>query len=152
MKKFRFKPEKLLDYKTKLLDNEKLALAALNAELAVVNGRIDDMTAATVSCREELKNMQLKGGVTPATCGMYFRYEDFLKTEIKKARKIVAQLVIRIEKQVEVIKGLRLETKSLELLKDAKLKVYRKEEIKDNERQVEEYVNTARLMRMGFER
>jgi flagellar biosynthesis chaperone FliJ len=83
---------------------------------------------------------------------MYFRYEDFLKTEIQKARKLAAQLAHRIEKQVDVIKDLRLETKSLELLKEAKLKVYRKEEIKDNERQVEEYVNTSRLMRAGLEK
>ncbi|MDR1246308.1 MAG: flagellar FliJ family protein [Clostridiales Family XIII bacterium] len=152
MKKFIFKPEKLLDYKTKLLENEKLALAALNAELAAVNGRIADMTEAAFNCREELRDMQLGGGVTPATCKMYFRYEDFLKTEIQKARKLAAQLAHKIEKQVDVIKDLRLETKSLELLKEAKLKVYRKEEIKDNERQVEEYVNTSRLMHMGFER
>jgi flagellar export protein FliJ len=151
MKKFKFKPEKLLDYKTKLLDNEKLTLAALNADLAAVNGRIDDMTAAALKYREELKNMQLGGGVTPATCRMYIRYEDFLKAETVKARRIAAQLAERIEKQVEVIKNLRLETKSLELLKDSKLKAYRKEEVKDSERQVEEYVNTARLMRMSVE-
>jgi flagellar export protein FliJ len=148
MKKFRFKPEKLLDYKTKLLDNEKLTLAALNADLATVEARIDDMTAQTLKYREELKDKQRSGGVTPATCGMYIRYEDYLKAEIRKGRRIAAQIAERIEKQVEVIKGLRLEAKSLELLKESKLKAYRKEEVKDNERQVEEYVNTARLMRM----
>jgi flagellar export protein FliJ len=149
MKKFKFKPEKLLDYKTKLLDNEKLTLAALNADLAAVNGRIEEKAAEALQYREELKAMQLGGGVTPATCGMYIRYEDFLKSEILRARRIAAQLAERIEKQVEVIKGLRLEAKSLELLKESKLKAYRKEEVKDDERRVEEYVNTARLMRAG---
>jgi flagellar export protein FliJ len=150
MKKFQFKLDKLLDYKTKLLDNEMLALGALNAELAAVNGRIDDMTAAALTCREELKAMQLGGGVTPATCRMYIRYEDFLKAEVQKARRLAAQLAVKIEKQVEVIKDLRLETKSIELLRESKLNAYRKEEIKDNERQVEEYVNTARLMHAGL--
>jgi flagellar export protein FliJ len=147
MKKFTFKLDKLLGYKDQLLENEILTLAALNAELSAVNGRIDGMTADTRRCRAELQDLQLRGDVTPAACQMYFRYEDFLKAEILKARRIVAQLELKIEKQIDVIKDLRLETKSLELLRESKLAAYRKEEIKDGERQIDEYVNTARLMR-----
>ncbi|MDR1574054.1 MAG: flagellar FliJ family protein [Clostridiales Family XIII bacterium] len=149
MKKFQFKLDKLLDYKNQLLENEILALAALNAELAAVNGRIDEMTAAMRGCRDELQEMQLEGGVTPATCRMYFRYEDFLKKEIAQAKRLAAQLERKIEKQIDVIKDLRLETKSIELLRESRLSAYRKEEIKENERSIEEYVNTARLMHAG---
>jgi flagellar export protein FliJ len=150
VKKFKFKLDKLLDYKSKLLDNEILALATLNAELATVNGRIDEMTASAHACREELQTAQLGGGVTPATCRMYFRYESFLKTEIAKGKRLAAQIERRIEKQVELIKDLRLETKSIELLRESRLSAYRKEELKESERQVEEFVNTARLMRVGL--
>ncbi|MDR2356126.1 MAG: flagellar export protein FliJ [Clostridiales Family XIII bacterium] len=150
MKKFQFKLNKLLDYKSGLLENETLTLATLNAELKTVNGRIDEMTAASRACREELQAAQLRGGVTPATCRMYFRYEDFLKAEIAKGKRLAAQIERRIEKQIDLIKELRLETKSIELLREARLGAYRKEELKESERQVEEFVNTARLMHAHF--
>jgi flagellar export protein FliJ len=146
MKKFQFKLDRLLDYKNQLLESEILALATLNAELAAVNGRIDEMTAAVQGNRTELQAMQLEGRVTPAACQMYFRYESFLKKEIAQAKKAAAQLARKIEKQIDVIKDLRLETKSIELLRESKLNAYRKEEVKENERSIEEYVNTARLM------
>jgi flagellar export protein FliJ len=146
MKKFQFKLDKLLDYKNQLLENEILALATLNAELAAVNGRIDGMTAEMHRCGDELQEMQLGGGVTPAACQMYFRYGDFLKKEIAQAKRLAALLERKIEKQIDVIKDLRLETKSIELLRESRLSAYRKEEVKENERSIEEYVNTARLM------
>ncbi|MDR2295620.1 MAG: flagellar FliJ family protein [Clostridiales Family XIII bacterium] len=146
MKKFQFKPDKLLDYKSKLLDNEILTLAALNAELAALNDRMAEMTEAARANRAELRAAQIKGGVTPAICRMYIRYEDFLRAELAKAKRLAAQTERKIEKQIDLIKALRLETKSIELLRESRLNAYRKEEIKENERQVEEYVNTARLM------
>jgi flagellar export protein FliJ len=150
MKKFQFKPDKLLDYKSKLLENEISVLAALNAELAALNDRMAEMTAAARESREALQAEQLRGGVTPATCRMHFRYEDFLKAEIAKAKRLAAQTERKIEKQIDLIKELRLETKSIELLRESRLNTYRKEEVKENERQVEEYVNTARLMRAKY--
>jgi flagellar export protein FliJ len=146
MKKFQFKLDKLLDYKNQLLESETLALANLNAELAAVNARIDEMKASILRYRTELQEMQLDGEVTPAACQMYFRYEDFLKTEIAKAERLAAQLERRIEKQIDTIKDLRLETKSIELLRKSRLNAYHKEEVKESERSIEEYVNTARLM------
>ena len=150
MKKFQFKLDKLLHYKSGLLDNEILALATLNAELAALNARMDEMAASVRANRTELQDVQSKGGVTPAICRMYLRYEDFLNAEIAKAKRLAAQTERKIEKQIELIKDLRLETKSIELLRESRLGVYRKEEVKENERQVEEFVNTARLMRAHF--
>jgi flagellar export protein FliJ len=151
LKKFQFKLDKLLDYKSKLLENEITALATLNADLAAVNARIDGMTESMRACRAEFQSAQSNGGVTPALCQMYARYEDFLKTEIAKAQRLAAQIERRIEKQIDVIKELRLETKSIELLRESRLTAYRKEEIKENERQVEEFVNTSRVMRAAVQ-
>jgi flagellar export protein FliJ len=150
MKKFQFKLDKLLDYKSRLLENEALTLATLNAELAAVNARADEMTALTRRCRDELQAAQLAGGVTPATCRMYARYGDFLKAEIAKGKRLAARIEKQIEKQIELIRDLRLETKSIELLRETRLAAYRREELKESERQVEEFVNTARLTRARF--
>jgi flagellar biosynthesis chaperone FliJ len=100
--------------------------------------------------RAELQTAQLADGVKPELCRMYIRYEDFLKAEILKAKNLAARLEKRIEKQVELIKDLRLETKSIELLRESRMAAYRKEEIKENERLVEEFVNTSRLMRAAL--
>jgi flagellar export protein FliJ len=135
-----------LDYKSKLLENETAVLAGLNADLAAVNARIDGMGESMRAYRAELQAAQSKGGITPAFCRMYARYEEFLKAEIAKAKRLAAQIERRIEKQIETIKELRLETRSVELLRESRLSAYRKEEMKESERQVEEFVNTARVM------
>jgi flagellar export protein FliJ len=147
VKKFNFKLEKLLSYKDQLLESEMGTLAGLNAEMKRAGDRLDALAAKKLQNRAELEARQSAGSILPAACQIYFRYDNYLKAEITDAKRLVALIAAKIEKQIEVIKELRLETKSLELMKEAKLASYRKEELKAAEQQMDEFVNTARVMR-----
>ena len=149
MKKFKFKLDKLLSYKDQLLESEMLKLAALNDELGRVNGRIAALTEDRFRCGRELRSRQMAGEITPTACQIYFRYDSRLKDEIAANRRAAEALALKIEAQIELIRGLRLETKTLELMKESKLSAWKKEEIKDAEHQMDEFVNTARVMRAG---
>jgi flagellar export protein FliJ len=151
LKKFSFKLDKLLSYKDQLLESEMLKLAALNDSLRRVNARMDALAEDRLRCGRELREKQAAGAVTPAACQLHSRYDGFLKDEIASCRREAEALAVRIEAQIEVIRGLRLETKTLELMKDSRLAAWRKEEIKESEHQIDEFVNTARAMRTeGF--
>jgi flagellar export protein FliJ len=147
VKKFEFKLDKLLRYKDQLLESELAVLAGLNAEMKRADDRLKALTAKRLANRAELEEKQSSGAILPAACQIYFRYDNYLRAEITDAKRLIALIAAKIEKQIEVIKELRLETKSLELMKEAKLTSYRKEELKAAEQQMDEFVNTARVMR-----
>jgi flagellar export protein FliJ len=147
MKKFQFKLEKLLHYKDQLLENELMRLAALNETLRQAVDQQNLLTSARDGCRLELAARQRNGELSPAAYQLYFRYETYLKEEIGKTERRIEQITAQVEAQIEVIRNLRLETKSLEIMKTAKLAAYTKESLKEAEREVDEFVNTAKAMR-----
>jgi len=51
-----------------------------------------------------------------------------------------------VEEQIEIIKKIMIETKSLDTLKTSKLDDYNKESIKISELQLEEFVSAAKLI------
>ncbi|MDR3295266.1 MAG: flagellar FliJ family protein [Clostridiales Family XIII bacterium] len=149
MKKFHFKLDKLLSYKDQLLENGLMILATLNAEMQRLNDRLRALAEEVLRSRRSLAEKQAEGELTPTAYQIHFRYEDFLKKEIEETEGAAAKLAVKIEQQIEVIRGLRLETKSLEILKESKLKDYRKEEMKAHEQMIDEFVNTSRLQRQA---
>jgi flagellar export protein FliJ len=149
LKKFHFKLDKLLSYKDQLLENGLMILATLNAEMQRLNDRLRALAEEVLRSRRSLAEKQAEGELTPTAYQIHFRYEDFLKKEIEETEGAAAKLAVKIEQQIEVIRGLRLETKSLEILKESKLKDYRKEEMKAHEQMIDEFVNTSRLQRQA---
>ncbi|MDR1135009.1 MAG: flagellar export protein FliJ [Clostridiales Family XIII bacterium] len=147
MKKFKFKLDKLLDYKDQLLDNELMTLAALNEEMNKVNAAIGKLRAERDRAAAEMREKgDSEEGVKPVDYQIFFRYDASLKEEIRDLKTVAAHLTGQIEKQIELIKKLRLETKSLEVMKESKLAGYKKEIIKAEELMIDEYVNTVRVM------
>jgi flagellar export protein FliJ len=147
VKAFKFKLDRLLHYKDQLLESELAALAALRGEMKRADDRKASLTDEKRTCGRELRAKQMSGALTPAACQIYFRYDNFLTAEITGVEGLIARIAAKIEKQLEVIKNLRLETKSLEIMKDSKLSAYRKEVQKAEEQQIDEFVNTTRVMR-----
>ncbi|MDR0570147.1 MAG: flagellar export protein FliJ [Clostridiales Family XIII bacterium] len=147
MKKFDFKLDKLMSYKEQTLGNERMTLGALNGEMERTQARLDALTAEKEKCAAEMEAKRVSGELTPLGYQLYHKYDVFLKEEINAVKRVKAQIQARIDKQVEVLKNIKLETKSLETVKQSKLASYRKEEVKDAEHLLDEFVNTARAMR-----
>ena len=146
MKKFNFRLDKIMNYKEQVLGNEKMTMANLLNEKEKVIMRLTALLRDKERCDSELEEKQYGGEITTIAFQVYHRYDQFLKTEIKEVRKALAMIEARIEKQMEVLKKVRLETKSLETVKDTKLADYRKEEIKDAEHLMDEYISAVRVM------
>ena len=146
MKRFFFRLDKIMNYKEQVLGNEKMTMANLLSEKEKVAKRLTALISEKERCDRELEEKQFSGEITTIAFQVHHRYDQFLKTEIKEVKKAMAMIEARIEKQVEVLKKVKLETKTLETVKDSKLADYRKEEIKSEELFMDEYVNTVRVM------
>ncbi len=146
MKKFEFELEKLLSYKGQMLDSELMTLAVLNNQLSEAQHKMLSLQAELEQCRAEFE-IKMKEKTTPATCRMYIYYTEHLKGQILITQRIIDSITVQREKQIELIKKLKLETKSLETLKTSRFDEYKKEDLKAAELQLEEFVTTAKIIR-----
>lgn len=146
MKKFEFQLEKLLSYKGQMLDSELMTLAVLNNQLSEAQHRLLTLKTELEKCGLEYES-RILGSTTPATCRMYLQYAEHLKEQIQLMMRTVESITAQIDKQVEIIKKLKLETKSLETMKTSKHDEYQREDRKAAEQQLEEFVSTAQMMK-----
>lgn len=146
LKKFEFQLEKLLSYKGQMLDSEMMALAVLNSQMSDAQHKLHTLQEEQEQCRVEFEKKMLEK-TTPATCRMYISYKEHLKEQILNTEKIIEAIKVQIDQQIELIKKLKLETKSLETLKTSRYDEYKKEDLKAAEKQLEEFVSTAKIIR-----
>lgn len=146
MKKFEFQLERLLSYKGQMLDSELMTLAVLNNQLSEAQHRLLALQMEQEQCRAEFEEKMLEQ-TTPATCRMYIYYTEHLKEQILNMQKTIDGITAQIDKQIETIKKLKLETKSLETLKTSRYDEYKKEDLKAAELQMDEFVSTSKIMR-----
>lgn len=146
MKKFEFHLEKLLSYKGQMLDSELMTLAVLNNQLSEVQHRLLMLLNEQEQCIMEFAS-KMRVKTTPATCQMYTHYKEHLKDQILDTKKTIEIITVQVDKQVELIKKLKLETKSLETLKTSRLDEYKKEDLKAAELQMDEFVSTSRIIK-----
>lgn len=145
MKKFEFQLEKLLSYKGQMLDSEMMTLAVLNNQLSDAQKKLLSLQMEREQCNSDFEAKML-GKTTPATCQMYTFYKDHLKDQILNTERIIASITAQLDRQIEVIKKLKLETKSLETLKDSRYDEYKKEDLKAAEKQLEEFISTVKII------
>ncbi|MGI6747730.1 MAG: flagellar export protein FliJ [Anaerovoracaceae bacterium] len=146
MKKFEFHLEKLLTYKDQTLDSELMTLAVLNSHLSDHQQRLFLLQEQREQYRLEFES-EILNRTTPASCRLYAFYDEYIKEQIQQTENDIRNTSLQIDKQVALIKKLKIETKSLEILKAAKLDEYKKEGLKMAERQLDEFVSTARLLK-----
>lgn len=146
MKKFEFQLERLLSYKGQMLDSELMTLAVLNNQLSEAQHRLLALQREQEQCRTEFEEKMLEQ-TTPATCRMYIYYTEHLKEQILNMKKTIDGITAQIDRQIEMIKKLKLETKSLETLKTSRYDEYKKEDLKAAELQMDEFVSTSKIMR-----
>lgn len=149
MKKFHFNLEKLLTYKGQILESELTTLGLLNNQLADAQKRLDMLQAEQLKCKIDFEN-RMKENMTPAACQLYMRYQEHLKDKIELCEREIEAISNLLDKQIETIKKLKLETKSLETLKTSRLNEYKKEDLKDTEKELEEFVSTSKIMHKTF--
>lgn len=149
MKKFEFQLEKLLSYKGQMLDSEMMTLAVLNNQLSEEQHKLRMLQTEQQQCRKDFEDKMLEK-TTPATCRMYIYYSEHLKEKIMQVQRTIEKIKAQLDKQIELIKKLKLETKSLETLKTSRYDEYKKEDLKAAEKQLEEFVSTVKVIRKSI--
>jgi len=145
MKKFQFHMEKLLSYKGQILDSEIMNLAILRKMLDRANGKMEMLRSECQRCRDEFQN-KISVNATSAECRMYALYARDVEEKIKLCADEIKEIEHQIDKQMETVKDLKVETKSLETIKEARFTEYQKEAIKKTEHFIDEFVSRSRIV------
>ncbi|AFA49214.1 flagellar export protein FliJ [Acetobacterium woodii] len=148
MKKFQFQLGKLLSYKDQNLENEMMILGGLTRQLSDEMDKQLDLEDQQEKCRINYER-DMANAITPTACQVYIHYMSFLKEQIKIVEKRIDEITEKIDLQIEVVKGLKLETRSLEIVKENKYDEYKKEMLKETEKEMEEFITTRKIMKNG---
>jgi len=149
MKKFQFAMETILSYKGQILDSEMMNLAVLRDLLGNVQKRLEGLEQERLKTKQEFET-KVSIEVTSADWQAYASYEKHIKEQKKICAKEIAELEEQISLQLERIKKLKIETKSLETIKESKFEEYKKEDLKRTEQFVDEFISGSRVMSKVF--
>ncbi|MGO5053704.1 flagellar export protein FliJ [Lachnospiraceae bacterium LCP25S3_G4] len=144
MKKFNFPLNTVLNYKEQLLDNLKSDHAQMVK--AVMKKEIDIEALERTSAEYAKSYDQCKRqGALICEIKKYEMYLNYLQRELEKENQEL-QLLKKKEqvKRLEVIEA-KKDTMSIEKLKTKKLKAYQKEEQKQEQLFIEEFVSNTRI-------
>ena len=145
MKKFRFHMEKLLSYKSRILDSEIMNLAILNNMLDEAIKTRESLENEEVRHKLEFRN-KISDKASPVDCRMYAAYAKHIKDQIEMCADEIKEIRYRAEKQAEKVKNLKVETKSLETIKDSRFAEYQKESLKKAEIFIDEFISGREII------
>lgn len=143
MKKFKFALDTVLSYKQQVLDALEAEHAAAMAKVHEQEKVLDAVWQEYRDCNAEYREKKAQGlSITEAMI-----YESSLRSgelHIQRETKKLERLQEEAEKKREEMVEAKIDTSSLEKLKDKKLEQYRKDEQKDQELLVDEFISSTR--------
>ena len=146
MKKFQFQLGKLLSYKDQNLENEMMIMGGLTRQLSEEMDKMLDLEDQRDKCQANYEN-DMAASITPTACQVYIHYMSFLKEQIAIVEKRIDEITEKIDLQIEVVKNLKLETRSLEIVKENQFDEYKKEMLKESEKEIEEFISNSNLVK-----
>lgn len=143
MKKFQFSLNTVLDYRQQTLDALKVEHGTILAKIHRQEEVLKDAEHRYALTNEEFRNKK-STGLTIAGILAYETGLHVLEKEIKReAEKLQALHQQEAEKRAQLVES-KIDTASLELLRDKKLEIYHKELQKKEEQFIDELVISAR--------
>lgn len=149
MKKFSFSLETVLSYKEQVLNSLKNEHAQILLEVRKKEKQIEDMVAKYDDLVAEFNENKLVG-MTIEHLRMYEAYLDGLFGNIKEEKKKLEKLYVKENEKKQQVIHQKQDTISIEKLKEKKLNQYRKEEQKQEELFINEFVSHARHSRSAI--
>ena len=143
MKKFSFKLEPVLKYKNDRLEMLKNEHAKIVARIVAQEEKIAGLENDRHNCEMEF-NERKKMGIIPIEAVNFQNYLDMQDKVIKKEQLVLKGIQAEEERKKEEILEAKKESLTIERLKEINLEQYRKEEAKENENFIEEFVSNAR--------
>lgn len=146
MKKFHFAMENLLAFKNQILENELQVLADLNRQHESVLTKLSSIHRNYETCKANL-NEKLIQSASPKECQMYMYYIVDLNEQTKAAQREIDAISMRIVEQIHKVRELKMETKTLETLKETKMAEYKKAVVKSAELYMDEFIAGTRYLK-----
>lgn len=149
MKKFKFSLDSVLSYKQQVLDALKGEHAAILAQVREQEEVLEAVWKAYRDCNEEYRQRKAEG-ITVTDAMFYQNGLRVLERDIQRETEKLEALRRKEEKKRQEVVDAKIDTSSIEKLKEHKLEDYRKAEQKAEEQRIEEFVSTARAMAAGI--
>lgn len=144
MKKFKFSLDTVLSYKQQVLDVLKAEHAAAVARVHAQEKVLEAVWGQYRSCNEEYRQRKAEG-MTIIDATFYQNGLRALERDIQRETEKLEELRAQEEaKRSEMIEA-KVDTSSLENLKEKKLDLYQKAVQKDEEKLIDEFVSAARV-------
>ena len=143
MKRFKFSLDSVLSYKQQVLDALKGEHAAILAEVREQEERLEAVRQEYRDCNEEYRRRKLEG-ITVADAMFYQNGLRVLETEIERETARLEELRKEEEAKRRQVVDAKIDTSSIEKLKEHKLEDYNKAVQKAEENLIDEFVSSAR--------
>lgn len=140
MKKFNFQLESVMNYKQQNLENKKAEHAAA---IALVNAQNEKINALGENYKEINVEFNAKKmtGITIIEAMEYSSFLYKLEVEIQREKVYLEELKKKEDEKRADMVEVKIETSTLEKLKEKKLEIYQKEVQKSEEQFIEEFVS-----------
>jgi len=148
MKKFKFALDTVLSYKQQVLDSLEAEHAAAMAKVHAQEEVLDAVWEEYRACNADYRQRKAEG----MTINDAMIFESSLRSaelHIQRETDKLEKLQAEAEKKRQEMVDAKIDTSSLEKLKDKKLEQYRKDEQKNEELLVDEFVSAARAAAMA---
>lgn len=144
MKKFVFNLKKVLEFKNQSLENKKnehamalMLLVKKEEKIALIRKRYNYINS-------EFNNKKMSG-ITVLEASEYNSFLYSLEREIQAETEQLKELKINEDKKRKEVIGMKIETSTLEKLKEKKYEQYLKEAGKTEELFIEEFISRKRI-------
>ncbi len=143
MKKFKFSLEKVLSYKEQVEDSLRNEHAEILRQIAEQEQKLEELEVEYGLQAVKVES-EKKKGCTIMTLNMYESYLHTVAGKIKRQMNIIKQLRIKEEEKLGEVIQAKIETSSIDTIKDKRMEEYRQVEQKAEEAYIEEFVSNAR--------
>lgn len=141
MKKFNFPLEKVLRFRTSLLDEEKNKLAELRRDVIETESRIEDCQRQIDASDLELKESAAKGTTIQRIQILNFQI-DSARNMIEELEKQLKKQQLLVERQLAVVLEATKDVNGLERLKEKQLEEYNEAIRKEDDLTISELVSS----------
>ena len=141
MKKFNFPLEKVLRFRTSLLDEEKNKLAELRRDVIETENKIDDCRRQMAESDLELKESAVKGTTIQRIQILNFQIDNARKM-IEELEKQLKKQQLLVERQLGVVLEATKDVNGLERLKEKQREEYNEAVRKEDDLTISELVSS----------
>lgn len=143
MKKFKFSLDSVLSYKEQILESLQGEHAAILAQVREQEGVLEAVWQEYRDCDDEYRQRKAEG-ITIADAMFYQNGLRVLEADIQRETEKLEELKKQEEAKRQEVVDAKIDTSSIEKLKEKKLELYNKEVAKGEELLIDEFVSSAR--------